>query len=360
MKSQHLKKIPPPIGKIQLKNPFVLAPMAGITNQSYRKLSAAFGAALTYSEMASAVALSYQGKKTLGLLIPQETVVPEIHFELNEFSYDFGVKVPYAVQLFGKAPEVMAEAAIKAVELAGADIIDLNFACPARKVINSGHGAKLLQDPKVILEITEAVARRVTVPVTVKTRPAFERPSDPEKALIYTLGPQLENCGAQAITLHPRYAKEGFTGEADWSIVRTLQSLVKIPVIGSGDINSAELALERLKESQCAYVMLGRATRGRPWLFAQCVALWEGRPPLEISPEEALKIAIQHARLLHEEIGHRAAFLLRTVLIWYTKNLPWAAKARNLINHEENVEKQIEILVRAFRRAEAEKNFEEP
>ncbi|MDR1165947.1 MAG: tRNA-dihydrouridine synthase [Deltaproteobacteria bacterium] len=325
----------PAIGAVKLSNPFALAPMAGLTTPAYRLLAAEAGAALTESEMVSAIALAHRGQATARFL--------------TRFRDD--ATVPFAVQLFGKDPATMAAAARIAQDERGADLIDLNMGCPARQVVRSGHGAALLKTPDLLLRIVEKVAASVSVPVIVKTRPGFNPPPPGQDPPILALAPRLSEAGAAALTLHGRYASQGFTGQADWEIVRAVAETGAIPTIGSGDIASAPEALRRLAESKALAVMLGRATRGRPWLFSECRDLWEGRVPAPPEPLRALRCARRHALLLWEEMGPRSVFPLRGILAWYIRELPGAAAFRARINREENFPALLEILDQAFNAA---------
>lgn len=311
------------IGSVALDNPFILAPLAGLTNWPFRRLAKEAGAGLTVSEMASGVALAHQGRATLKLL---ET--------------DPAVEKPFCVQLFGKDPEMMARAAEVAVE-AGAHLIDLNLGCPARKVINSGHGSALLKELDLVRRILRAMVRVVKVPVTVKTRPGF---APGVGGTIWDLLPILVDEGVAAVTLHPRLTSEGFAGEADWELVARLAEKSPIPVIGSGDVTSAEEAVDKLRRYGPAGVMIGRGAKGRPWLFRQCLALWRGESVPEITLDERLATAQRHARLLAESVGRKAPFMLRTVLMWYTKGLRGAADFRARLCREENLEIQLALL----------------
>ena len=316
------------VGSLVLDNPFIVAPMAGLTNWPYRRLCLAQGAAMAVTEMASSVALAHHGRQTLKLLATDQ--------KLEEL---------LCVQLFGKDPSIMAEAAHVAVMEAGAKIIDLNFGCPARKVVSSGHGGALLKDPELCLAIVSKVAEKVSVPVTVKMRPGYAREDGP---MAMRLAPKLAEAGAAAITLHPRYVSDRFDGEADWSVIAEMAKAVSIPIVGSGDIRSPEEAAEALESSGAAAVMIGRASRGRPWIFRQCLEyLSEGRyrPATAL---ERLETAIAHARLLEEEVGPKAAFRLRTILMWYTKDLPGAAALRASICREESVGRQLSLLTEAM------------
>lgn len=330
--------LPPPeatlkIGSVTLSNPFILAPLAGLTNWPFRRLCKEAGAGLTISEMASATALSFKGKATLKLL---ET--------------DPQVESPFCVQLFGKDPGQLAEACRVAVEK-GADIIDLNLGCPARKVINSGHGSALLKDLPLVEKILKAMVRAVDVPITVKTRPGF---APGVGGTVFDLLPILVDTGVAAVTLHPRFTSQGFTGEADWSLVARLAEKSVIPVIGSGDITTAEEALEKLKNYGAQGVMIGRGAKGRPWLFEQCLALWRGGVEPEITLAQRLEVARRHALLLYEYAGHKAPFMLRTVLMWYVKGLRGAAEFRARICREESLDTQLELLAQCAERHQQE------
>lgn len=311
------------IGGVPIDNPFILAPLAGLTNWPFRRLAKEAGAGLTVTEMASGVALAHRGRATLKLL---ET--------------DPAVEKPFCVQLFGKEPEMMARAA-EVAEAAGADLIDLNLGCPARKVINSGHGSALLKDLPQVRRILRAMVKAVAIPITVKTRPAF---APGVGSTVWDLLPILVDEGVAAITLHPRMTSEGFAGEADWSLVARLAELSPLPVIGSGDITSAPEALARLSQSGAAGVMIGRAARGRPWLFRQCLEMWQGGEAGPATVAERLATAERHARLLSESVGPKAPFMLRTVLMWYTKGLRGAAEFRARLCREEDLEVQLALL----------------
>ena len=311
------------IGSIPLANPFFLAPLAGISDWPFRRLAKEAGAGLTVTEMVSATALAHRGRSTLALL----TTEP-------------GLEKPFCVQLFGKNPDHLAEAARVAVDM-GADLIDFNLGCPARKVVNSGHGAALLKDPSTILSLVRALVRAVKAPVTIKTRPVF---APGVGITVFELLPRLVDEGVAALTLHPRPASAGFAGEADWSLVARLAEKSPIPIIGSGDITGPEAALERLRNYGAAAVMIGRGAKGRPWLFRQCLDIWQGGVSQEVPISERLATAQCHARLLNELMGPRAAFKLRTVLMWYVKGWPGAAEFRARLCREENLDVQLNLL----------------
>ncbi|MDR3039095.1 MAG: tRNA-dihydrouridine synthase [Candidatus Adiutrix sp.] len=312
------------IGPVALTNPFFLAPLAGLSNWPFRRLAKEAGAGLTVTEMVSATALAHRGRATLELL-----------------KTDPDLEKPFCVQLFGKDPDHLAEAARVAVAQ-GADIIDFNLGCPARKVVLSGHGAALLKEPQVVVGLVRALVRAVKAPVTVKTRPAF---SPGAGTTVFDLLPRLVDEGLAALTLHPRPASAGFAGRADWSLVARLAEKSPIPIIGSGDITEPAEAVARLRDSGAAAVMIGRGAKGRPWLFRQCLEAWRGEPTRPATPAEKLLTAERHARLLAELIGpRRAPFLLRTVLMWYTKGWRGAAEFRVRLCREEDLETQLGLL----------------
>jgi nifR3 family TIM-barrel protein len=306
--------------------------MAGLTDWPYRRLCLENGAGMAVTEMASAVALAHHGRKTLELLYSD----PAIEKNLS-------------VQIFGKDPAVMAEAARVAASEAGASIVDLNMACPARKVVRSGHGGALLKDIDHCARIVEAAVKAAGVPVTVKTRSGFNPDDGP---IIFQLAKNLENAGAAAITLHPRYVTEAFGGQADWSLITGLAQTVSIPVIGSGDLKTPAEAVAALRSSGASGIMIGRASRGQPWFFRQCLQIMQTGLAQPISQEEKFKTALLHARLMEEQIGPKAAFRLRTVLMWYTRELPGAASLRRAICQEQCVEEQLKLLTAAFENIE--------
>lgn len=317
----------PSIGPLTLRNPFILAPMAGVTDLPYRRLCWEAGAGGAVSEMASAVALAHRGRQTLAML-----------------ATDRDVERPFWVQLFGKDPASLAGAVRTTVLEAGADVVDLNCACPARKVVSSGHGGALLKDPDLCCRLVEAMAGAADVPVTVKLRPGFRAEDGP---MVLDLGPRLEAAGAGALILHGRYVSERFGGRADWSLVERLARAVKIPVVGSGDIQDARTAVFLLKKHNLAGVMLGRATRGRPWLFRECLGELKGLPVPPPGWEERRDAALRHARLLEQQTGPKACYRLRSILMWYTRGLPGAARLRAGICREESVDRQLEMFAEA-------------
>jgi len=279
------------IGPVELPTRVVLAPMAGVSVQAFRRQGRRFGAGLVCSEMVSCAGIEHRNERTLGYL----RVGADEH--------------PLAIQIFGSEPAVMAEAA-RMVVAAGADIVDMNFGCPVRKVTKTGAGAHLLEDPGLACRITEAVASAVSVPVTVKMRRGVE---DGSRACL-VLGPQLVGAGAAALTLHPRSAKQMYTGVADHSLTAELVDLVDVPVIASGDVVSRAKAQSVLAATGAAAVMVGRGAQGNPWAIREMVL---GDSP-EPTREEVAAELILFVRETVRELGERrASSFLKKFYGWY-------------------------------------------
>jgi tRNA-dihydrouridine synthase B len=291
------------IGPIEIPSRLVLAPMAGVSVQAFRRQGRRFGAGLVCSEMVSCAGLQHGNERTLGYL---------------RIAAD---ERPLAVQIFGSDPAVMAQAAAM-VEEAGADIVDINFGCPVKKVTKTGAGATLLDEPERACRVVEAVASSVSVPVTVKLRRGLENGS---RACL-SLGPRLVEAGAASLTLHPRSAKQMYTGSADHSLTAELVSLVEVPVVASGDITSRTRAESVLATTGAAAVMVGRAAQGNPWALREIL---EG-DAAEPSREEVVAELILFMRETVRELGeHRATGFLRKFYGWYLGRgrFPGALKA---------------------------------
>ena len=279
------------IGPVEIPSRLVLAPMAGVSVQAFRRQGRRFGAGLVCSEMVSCAGLQHGNERTLGYL---------------RIAAD---ERPLAVQIFGSDPAVMAEAAAM-VEDAGADIVDINFGCPVKKVTKTGAGATLLDDPDRACRVVEAVASAVSVPVTVKLRRGLENGS---RACL-TVGPRLVQAGAASLTLHPRSAKQMYTGTADHALTAELVSLVDVPVVASGDVSSRARAQTVLATTEAAAVMVGRAAQGNPWALREILDGEEVEP----SREEVVAELILFMRETVRELGeHRATGFLRKFYGWY-------------------------------------------
>jgi tRNA-dihydrouridine synthase B len=279
------------IGEVEVPTRVVLAPMAGVSVQAFRRQGRRFGAGLVCSEMVSCAGIEHRNEKTLGYL----RVASDEH--------------PLAIQIFGSEPRAMGEAA-RMVEAAGADIVDMNFGCPVRKVTKTGAGAHLLEDASLACAITEAVANAVSVPVSVKMR----RGVDDGSRRCLELGPQLVEAGASVLTLHPRSAKQMYTGYADHTLTAELVSLVDVPVIASGDITSRAKAQWVLDATGASAVMVGRAAQGNPWALAEIVDGDSAQP----SREEVAAELIHFIRETVRELGERrASGFLKKFYAWY-------------------------------------------
>jgi len=279
------------IGPVEIPTRLVLAPMAGVSVQAFRRQGRRFGAGLVCSEMVSSAGIEHGNERTLGYL----RVASDEH--------------PLAIQLFGSEPEPMAESA-RLVEAAGADLVDLNFGCPVRKVTKTGAGATLLDDPGRAERIVSAIAEAVGIPVTVKLRRGMR---DGSRDCL-EVGPRLVEAGASALTLHPRSAKQMYTGTADHALTAELVSLVDVPVIASGDIVSRSVAEDVLERTGAAAVMVGRAAQGNPWALEEIVD-GEGRRP---SREEVVAELVVFLREAVRELGERrASGFLKKFYGWY-------------------------------------------
>jgi nifR3 family TIM-barrel protein len=280
------------IGAVRIPSRLVLAPMAGVSVRAYRRQARRFGAGLVWSEMVSAAGLGHGSRRTRDYL----RIDPDEH--------------PIALQIFGSEPAEAAEAA-RMAEAAGADIVDLNLGCPVRKVMKSGAGSALLGQPELACRIVEEMAAAVSVPVTVKLRSGIE----PGSRTCIELGPRLVAAGAQALVLHPRSQRQMYGGSADHSLTVELASLVKVPVVASGDIRSGEQA-RALIAGGAAAVMIGRAAQGNPWLLSEILSGEEKEP----APDEVAAELIHFMREVERELGERRAqSFLKKFYGWYLR-----------------------------------------
>ena len=279
------------IGPVEIPTRVVLAPMAGVSVQAFRRQGRRFGAGLVCSEMVSCAGLEHRNERTLGYL----RIATDEH--------------PLAVQIFGSNPVTMAEAA-RMVEAAGADLVDINFGCPVKKVTKTGAGATLLEDPARATAIVRAVADAVEVPVTVKMRRGVENGA----RTCLELGPRLVEAGAASLTLHPRSARQMYTGEADHSLTAELVELVDAPVVASGDITSRARAQSVLAATGAAAVMVGRAAQGNPWAIREIAGDSDAEPSREEVAAELVLFVRETARELGEK---RATSFLKKFYGWY-------------------------------------------
>lgn len=311
------------IGNVALSNPYILAPMAGVTDLPFRLLCKEQGAGLLCMEMVSAKAIQYNNKNTKALL--------EIHPE----------EEPVSLQLFGSDPEVISEVAKQIEELPFA-ILDINMGCPVPKIVRNGEGSALMNQPKLVHEIVSKTVKAIQKPVTVKIRKGF----NDESINAVEIAKIIEDAGGAAVAVHGRTREQYYSGKADWDIIRQVKDAVSIPVIGNGDVTSGESALAMMRETGCDGVMIGRGAQGNPWIFSELREYEKtGQMPARPSNEELKEMMLRHARL---QMQYKGDFLgireMRKHVAWYTTGLPNSAKLRGEINAVESYEELQELL----------------
>ncbi|MBR1385798.1 MAG: tRNA dihydrouridine synthase DusB [Bacilli bacterium] len=300
------------IGNVQIKNRVVLAPMAGVCNSSFRRIAKEMGCGLIYAEMVSDKAIFYNNQKTIDMLYMTEE------------------ERPIAQQIFGSDKESFVIAAKYIYENMHPDIIDINMGCPVPKVaLHAQAGSALLKNPEKIKEIVEAVVKAVPIPVTVKIRSGWDFNSI-NAVLVAKI---CEEAGASAICVHPRTRSQGYSGKADWSIIKQVKESVRIPVIGNGDITDIYSAKKMLDETKCDAIMIGRASLGNPWIFKEVNEYIENNRIIEKPTSlEKVEMCMKHLKYLKEIKNIKVAVLeIRNHIAWYLKGLPLSNEIKNRI-----------------------------
>ena len=315
------------IGNVELENPYILAPMAGVTDLPFRLLCREQGAGLLCMEMVSAKAIQYKNKNTQALL--------EIHPKER----------PVSLQLFGSEPDTISEIAKRIEELPFA-ILDINMGCPVPKIVKNGEGSALMKNPKLVHEIVSKTVKAIQKPVTVKIRKGF----DDTCINAVEIAKIIEDAGAAAVAVHGRTREQYYSGKADWDIIRQVKEAVSIPVIGNGDVVSGESALAMQKQTGCDGVMIGRGSQGNPWIFSELLEYEKtGKMPERPSKEEIRDMILRHAKLQLEYKGEYLGIReMRKHVAWYTTGMPNSAKLRNEINAVETYEQLETMLMERF------------
>lgn len=305
------------IGNVKIDNPFLLAPLAGVTDASFRRICKAMGASLVYTEMVSGKGLFYKDKNTDKLLKTYED------------------EMPVAYQVFGSEPNILAYTARELADRPNA-ILDINMGCPVPKIVKNGEGSALLKNPDLIYRLVEAAVKVSPKPVTAKIRMGF----DEESINAVEVAKAIEAAGGAAVAVHGRTREQYYSGKADWDIIGEVKAAVNIPVIGNGDIFSGEDALRMLRETGCDMVMIARGAQGNPWIFREALALWEGRKmPGKPDITEKLDIIRKQCSMVLEEKGEYVGVReMRKHIAWYLKGIKGSAHLRAEVNTKNSFE----------------------
>ena len=301
------------IGKVQTRGLAFLAPMAGVTDMTYRKLCIDHGCGLAYSEMVSAKAIVYGSAKTVQLALNHES------------------SHPFTLQLFGHEPEIMAEALriLEGNSELSFDILDINMGCPAPKIFKNGDGSALMRSPKLIEDMVKAVVSVTAKPVTVKIRRGINYGEE----MAVEAAKAAESGGAYAVAVHARYREQYYSGMAEWDVISQVKNAVKVPVIGNGDVVSGETAAAMLRQTGCDAVMVGRAAMGNPWIFSEINAHMAGDDIQKPDIHTRMSLAHAHARMIIDNKGEYIGVReMRKHLAWYCKGVKSSAKQRAAVS----------------------------
>ncbi len=297
----------------KLKNKLILAPMAEVTSLPFRLLCKRYGASMTYTEQLSALAITRKSEKTI------------------EMASTSKKDSPVGLQLFGRNPKILVKAAKKLHK--NFDVIDLNLGCPSKKIVREGYGSALLKEKNKIKEIIEALVKNIPKPITVKMRSGFKKPEALEIAKV------IESAGCTAITIHARTQEQGYSGHADWKLIKQLKDNLSIPIIGNGDVTDPISAEKMLKETGCDYIMIGRAARNNPWIFKQIQHYFKTGEIIQQTTEEKLNLFNEYKKL---EPNFK---LLKMRVLDFTKGIPNSHHLRNELSRTKNIGK-IEALLK--------------
>ena len=321
------------IGNVKISNQVVLAPMAGICNSAYRQICKDMGCGLIYAEMVSDKAITYNNQKTIDMLYMTEK------------------ERPISQQIFGSDKESFVEAAKYIEKEMKPDIIDINMGCPVPKVaVRAQAGSALLKDPDKIFDIVSSVVSAVNVPVTVKIRSGW----DSNHINAVEVAKVIEKAGASAICVHPRTRSQGYSGKADWNIIKEVKENVSIPVIGNGDIKSPEDAKMMLEETKCDAVMIGRGVLGNPWLIKNIVNYLDGKEVIDVSIVDRIDMCLKHLKLLDSLKNEKLACLeIRNHISWYFKGIKGANELKNKVYQTTSIH-DIILLLNEFKEAQNE------
>lgn len=319
------------IGNVKIDNRIVLAPMAGISNSAYRRICKEMGCGLVYAEMVSDKAISFDNKKTIDML------------------YMTDYERPISQQIFGCDVDSFVYAAKYIEDNMHPDIIDINMGCPVPKVaVRAQAGSALLKDPKKIYEIVKAVVSAVSIPVTVKIRSGW----DNKHINAVEVAKVIEKAGASAICIHPRTRSQGYSGTADWSIIKDVKNAVSIPVIGNGDIKKPEDVKKMIDETGCDAVMIGRGVLGNPWLIRNSINYLDDKPLISVSLKDRVEMCLKHLGYLKDLKNDKLACLeIRNHISWYFKGIKGCNELKNKVYQTTNI-RDIISLLNEFKRSD--------